>query len=288
MDLDVTAKALSLNGNSNTKQVPLSSIAALDEYVLRNWLENFVVTTNDCTHLDLLCKRPYTLHLHINSPLLTRYNRMNRKCGPKSAISIEKFLKMDDAVRVSELCRRANVFVENFDCNDINEYLDSLLEKLGPMSSERVRPSWTSYFMKLSDLAAQRSNCMKRRVGCVLVKGNVVVSTGYNGTPRGMPNCNEGGCTRCNEGHGSGASLATCLCLHAEENAIIEAGRARTVGCTLFCNTCPCLTCSVKIVQSGIKNVVYSQSYFMDEKSKHILQQGGVTVEQYIAIEDRL
>ncbi len=58
----------------------------------------------------------------------------------------------------------------------------------------RLRPDWDQYFMKLASLAAQRSNCMKRRVGCVLVREKRVISTGYNGTPRNMKNCNEGGC----------------------------------------------------------------------------------------------
>ena len=59
----------------------------------------------------------------------------------------------------------------------------------------RLRPDWDQYFMQLASLAAQRSNCMKRRVGCVLVRERRVISTGYNGTPRNMRNCNEGGCT---------------------------------------------------------------------------------------------
>lgn len=70
--------------------------------------------------------------------------------------------------------------------------------------------------MHLADLAARRSNCMKRRVGCVLVRAGRVISTGYNGTPRGVRNCNEGGCGRCNGGEGSGQGLSSCLCLHAE------------------------------------------------------------------------
>lgn len=55
----------------------------------------------------------------------------------------------------------------------------------------------------------------------------------YNGTPRGLVNCNEGGCTRCNHG----AHEDACLCLHAEENALLEAGRERIDGATLYCNT---------------------------------------------------
>lgn len=90
---------------------------------------------------------------------------------------------------------------------------------------------------------------MKRRVGAVLVSNKRVISTGYNGTPRGMRNCNEGGCARCNSTSVSGGSSGTltpvksgvalneCLCLHAEENALLEAGRDRSEGGTMYCNT---------------------------------------------------
>lgn len=79
---------------------------------------------------------------------------------------------------------------------------------------------------------------MKRRVGCVVVREKRVISTGYNGTPRGMLNCNEGGCKRCNDGEVSGMGLNTCLCLHAEENALLEAGRERIrEGSVLYCDT---------------------------------------------------
>lgn len=114
--------------------------------------------------------------------------------------------------------------------------------------------------MRLASLAAERSNCMKRRVGCVLVREKRVISTGYNGTPRGLKNCAEGGCARCNEGQGSGVGLGTCLCIHAEENALLEAGRERIrEGAILYCDTCPCLTCSIKICQVGIAEVVLLQ-----------------------------
>lgn len=75
--------------------------------------------------------------------------------------------------------------------------IDSLHQALGDLdltNEERLRPNWDQYFMQLASLAAQRSNCMKRRVGCVLVREKRVISTGYNGTPRNLKNCNEGGC----------------------------------------------------------------------------------------------
>ena len=64
---------------------------------------------------------------------------------------------------------------------------------------ELVRPSFDTYFMRLAELAASRSNCMKRGIGAIITFENRIVSTGYNGTPFGLINCNEGGCKRCND-----------------------------------------------------------------------------------------
>lgn len=138
--------------------------------------------------------------------------------------------------------------------------------------------------MTLASLAARRSNCMRRQVGCVLVRAHRVISTGYNGTPRHLTNCASGGCPRCNNSasNSGGAALSTCLCIHAEENALLEAGRDRVGGgAVLYCNTCPCLTCSIKIVQVGIAEVVFSQSYWMDEEAARIFREAGVKLRQF-------
>lgn len=112
------------------------------------------------------------------------------------------------------------------------------LDGLNLIDPARLRPTWDQYFMTLASLAARRSNCMKRQVGCVLVREKRVISTGYNGTPRNVTNCNEGGCPRCNAGVSGGAALSTCMCIHAEENALLEAGRDRVgEGAVLYCNT---------------------------------------------------
>jgi dCMP deaminase len=149
------------------------------------------------------------------------------------------------------------------------------------LNKERIRPSWDNYFIELANLASQRSNCMKRRVGCVLVRNNRVVATGYNGTPRNTTNCNEGGCHRCNSNTRGGEGLDYCLCLHAEENAILEAGRERCEGSVLYCSTCPCLFCAKKIIQAGITRVVYSESYAMDSRSESLLKQVDIELIQF-------
>jgi len=135
------------------------------------------------------------------------------------APSIEDFILNSDAniyspSGIMSLLQRATVRILN-PHNTVSD-LHLTLTHANLLDTSRLRPSWDSYFMHLADLAARRSNCMKRRVGCVLVRSGRVISTGYNGTPRGVTNCNEGGCLRCNIGDGSGHSLSTCLCLHAE------------------------------------------------------------------------
>ena len=128
---------------------------------------------------------------------------------------------------------------------------------------EIVRPGWDKYFMQLSHLLSKRTNCMKRAVGCLIVKDCRIVATGYNGTPFGMINCNQGGCPRCNNMTKAGQALDECLCIHAEENAIIEAGRSKAQGSTAYVTTHPCLMCAKKMVQAGIVRIVYDREYNM-------------------------
>lgn len=239
---------------------------ALDAIVSR-WQEHFVTIIP--ARPGEISKRPWFVHLNIEAPENIRKTRSGSSNGSTSA-------SFDD--RVANI-RDAHInLVNNF--ATIKEF-HAALEDLNLLDAERVRPSWDRYFMTIADLASQRSNCMKRRVGCVLVRDKRIVSTGYNGTPRGFTNCSDGGCPRCNSGSKGGSLLSTCLCLHAEENALLEAGRDRITSGTLYCNTCPCLTCSIKIVQSGVKEVVYSQDYSMDTESARVLRLGGVHLRQY-------
>lgn len=172
----------------------------------------------------------------------------------------------------------SSIIIEN--TFDSDEELREHIREIDFFNSEYTRPKWDSYFISLASLASQRTNCMKRRVGCVIVcESNRVVATGYNGTPAGTKNCNDGGCPRCNGGQFSkGKGLDLCLCLHAEENAIIEAGRERCTNSTLYTTLFPCVLCARKIVQAGIKRLVYQDEYAKDNPSSELLAEGGVIV----------
>lgn len=145
---------------------------------------------------------------------------------------------------------------------------------------ENSRPGWDDYFMDIAHVAAQRSNCSRRKVAAVIVKNKQIISTGYNGTPRGIKNCNEGGCLRCNSTVKSGHGLTECLCCHAEENAIVQAAKhgIGVDGSILYTTYSPCLLCAKMIINSGINEVVFHSRYSIDDVSSTILHEAGVTL----------
>ncbi|KAH8699489.1 putative dCMP deaminase [Ilyonectria robusta] len=263
------------------------------DFVTKRWRSRFV-TTDIPTEaaLDVFVRRPFFLLLSVDAPLTVRWHRYQERAMQvgKPEMSLEEFVARSDThlydphTGLSQLISRAAVRLLNTSTSLAHLY--ATLGKLDIPNPDRLRPSWDNYFMALASLAAHRSNCMKRRVGCVLVgRERRVISTGYNGTPRGLQNCAEGGCPRCNEGNSSGVGLSTCLCIHAEENALLEAGRERIrEGSVLYCDTCPCLTCSIKICQVGISEVVYAHGYSMDRETAQVFREAGVRLRQFIPV----
>lgn len=269
------------------------SADALLDFVTKRWREHFVTTDIwDERVFDILRKRPCFMLVNVSAPLLVRWGRYNSRNASQglTPIPLDEFAAASDTHLysphgLSSLATHATLSLLNPTASLTT--LQNTLTTLDLTNLERLRPSWDAYFMHLASLAARRSNCMKRRVGCVLVREHRVISTGYNGTPRHLKNCSEGGCGRCNSA--AEGSLHTCLCIHAEENALLEAGRERIGGgAVLYCDTCPCLTCSIKIVQVGVVEVVYSQGYSMDKQTAAVLEEGGVLLRQYSPPRDGL
>lgn len=119
----------------------------------------------------------------------------------------------------------------------------------------KMRPSWHEYFMSIAKLTSERSNCCKRKVGAVVVKQNRILGLGYNGTPAGTLNCFEGGCARCSSTSTAGHHLDVCMCLHAEDNALLFIGSHDLADSTLYVTLCPCIACVKKILQCRIAEV---------------------------------
>jgi dCMP deaminase len=170
-------------------------------YVTANWQQHWVIAELwDYDAVEIFSRRPFFLLVSIDAPITLRYARHAERCKKrKQAVpSLDTFVENNDRYvfahpsGLARITHRAKLSLLN-DSNDLDGLYKSL-RQLDLLNESRLRPSWDQYFMELADLAAQRSNCMKRLVGCVLVREKRVVSTGYNGTPRGMTNCNQGGC----------------------------------------------------------------------------------------------
>lgn len=270
-------------------ELRFGDVEALLDFVTKRWRERWVTTDIWDEHgLEVLLRRPFFLLVSVDAPVSVRWERYKRRSAHDAGLAppdLAEFVRWHDEQHYAPggraaLLHRAQLRLLN--STGSMSALRASLRSLDLTNEERMRPSWDQYFMQLAALAAQRSNCMKRRVGCVLVRARRVISTGYNGTPRGVTNCSAGGCARCNAGERAGAGLDTCLCLHAEENALLEAGRERVgAAAILYCSTCPCLTCSVKIVQVGISEVVYAAGYSVDDAAAAIMGRAGVALRQY-------
>jgi dCMP deaminase len=134
---------------------------------------------------------------------------------------------------------------------------------------KRLRPDWDEYFIGIAKAVSARATCLRRRYGAVITRGNIIVSTGYNGAPAGMKDCLEvGRCRRRELQIPHGERYELCYSVHAEANAIIRASLDELRGSTIYisgidaknseCNSEPCMMCKRMILNSGIVKVVYS------------------------------
>lgn len=143
------------------------------------------------------------------------------------------------------------------------------------------RPSWDEYFMGMAELTSERSTCLRRKVGAVIVVDKRIVATGYNGAPKGLPHCEElGGCLREKLGVPSGQRHELCRALHAEQNAIIQAAvMGNSIdGASIFITHHPCSICTKMIINAGIKRIVVRNGY-PDQLAEELLEQAGMTIE---------
>jgi len=150
------------------------------------------------------------------------------------------------------------------------------------------RPSWDAYFMKIARDVSERSTCLRRQLGAILVKDKRILATGYNGAPSGLPHCEEVGCLREQQGVPSGERHELCRGLHAEMNALLQAAAygIEAKGATLYCTAQPCSLCAKMLINVGIRRIVVADDY-PDELSQTLLAEAGIEVERFDAGCDR-
>jgi dCMP deaminase len=241
------------------------------------------------SEVEALKQLPDFFLLNIVAPAEQRFERIKTRARENDPNTLADFKRVEAAEEVSVdpnnqqlKATRAlsDISIEN--TGTLDELYHKIRDLLRHLGRTVPRPTWDHYFMNIARQAALRSNCIKRKVAAVIVRDQRIISTGYNGTPRGTTNCNEGGCPRCNSFGESGKNLEDCLCSHAEENSITQAAYhgVSIKGSTIYTTFSPCLLCTKLIINSGIAEVVYAQRYAIDQVSTSLLKEAGVVIRQ--------
>lgn len=253
--------------------------------------KNYIVdSVRNPFEVETLRKRKDFHLLVVEAEPKVRFERIKARAREKDPVTYEDFLKIDAAEAgsrdpASQQLNRTQELADAAVGNNgtVAEFHDQLKQVIRLLSANTERPDWNTYFMNIAQMVALRSNCMKRKVAAVLIKDQRIISTGYNGTPRGIKNCNEGGCPRCSHFGKSGTNLDACVCSHAEENAIVQAAYhgVSVKGGTLYTTFSPCLNCTKMIINAGITDVIYNVAYPMEDSSTRLLKEAGITVTQH-------
>ena len=144
------------------------------------------------------------------------------------------------------------------------------------------RPSYDEYFMEMAKVVARRSTCLRRKVGAILVKDKHILSTGYNGAPKGLNHCATVGCLREKLSVPSGERHELCRGLHAEQNAIIQAAvcGVSIKDSMLYSTDTPCVVCVKMLINAGVSEIVFSGEY-PDELAKKLLRESKIKIRNF-------
>jgi len=240
----------------------------------------------------VLRRQPGFFLLGLTGSAEIRFRRLRERARPGDPHTFEEFLALDareegtnaGAEEPAQQLDRCLEMADHRLANEgtMEELQEEVLRYVQECLAQEKRPTWDRYFLDIALVVARRSNCLKRRVAAVIVKDLRIISTGYNGTPRGTRNCNEGGCPRCAELAPGGTRLGECVCSHAEENAIVQAAYhgVSVKGSALYSTYSPCLICAKMIINAGIREVVYRHAYPLGAEADALLREAGVELRQ--------
>lgn len=217
----------------------------------------------------------------------------NRESDPKTIDDFRKMEERDRGKSESNSGQQVDKCLELSDYKIINETtletlktkVEYILMKEGDKKNPEekyVRPSWDEYFMEVSRAIAKRATCDRGRSGCVIAKGNQLLVTGYVGSPKGLPHCDDVGHEFKKTIHEDGKVTNHCVrTVHAEQNAICQAAKLGVSldGATLYCKMTPCRTCAMLIINCGIKKVICEKKYHAGEESEKMFEDAGIEIE---------
>jgi dCMP deaminase len=152
---------------------------------------------------------------------------------------------------------------------------------MADIGKKNHRLSWDDYFLELADAASRRATCDRGKSGCVIVRDKQVLSTGYVGSPAGLPHCDEVGHLMKKVIQENGEISEHCVrTVHAEQNAICQAAKRgiSIEGAIVYQRMTPCRTCAMMLINCGIKKIVCERRYKLAEESEQLLAEAGIEI----------
>jgi dCMP deaminase len=252
--------------------------------------ENQVFTSiRNPAEVELLQQRDDFVLVHIVASEKIRLQRLIERHREGDPFTMEELRKKEakentrnpNAQQLHAVAKKARITLVN------ESSLESLQKKTGKLVTDWLfklqgsRPDWDRYFMNIAEQVKTRATCMSAKKGSIIVNDKMIISSGYNGSPKGITHCTSGGCERCTDRHlgriKSGVYSKPCICCHSEENAIVQAAYngTSTAGTTLYTTFTPCTSCAKMIINAGVRRVVAKKIY-PDDVGTTLLKKAGV------------
>lgn len=238
--------------------------------------ENFVFTSiRNPKEVELLQQRKDFLLVAVTTPANIRLERLRSRKRENDPDTLEELQKKEslentsnpNAQQLQKVIGMAKIIINNTSTKEaLQEKVKKLIQE-NMYKLQEPRPDWDHYFMNITQQVKIRASCLSAKKGAILVKDKMIISTGYNGTPKGMMHCTSGGCLRCTSRHlgkiKSGSYSEPCICVHSEENAIVQAAYngISTKGAVMYSTFTPCTSCAKMIINAGITEVITKTIY---------------------------
>jgi len=208
------------------------------------------------------------------------------KCDKGGPIAMADYL-INNTSTIEELQTETNQIIDQIEGKEPEKEIETsqeheTTEQSQEIKEEHERPTWDDYFMSIMKEVAKRGTCDRGRTGCVIVRDKRILATGYVGSPKGLPHCDEVGHQIKKTIHENGEESQHCVrTAHAEMNAICNAARhgMPVEGATLYTRFEPCGVCAKSIINSGIKRVVCEKMYHAAKDTREMFIQAGVELE---------
>ena len=239
--------------------------------------------------IEALRKKGEFFLIAVDADRNARYTRNILRNSETDNITFDEFKEKEDMEMISDNPAKQNLracieeadftIINNGTKEEMKNKVEAVLEKI---EKKKTRPSWDEYFMGICEKVAERCTCDRGKGGTVIVRDKRILTTGYIGSPPGIPHCDEEGHLLKTVKHDDGKETTHCMrTIHCELNAILQAAKLGIPleGSTLYTFKAPCRNCAMAIISCGIKRVVAKMRYHGDFDTAALFKEAGVKFE---------